>query len=78
MTKKEFILKTIISMAGNKAFADEYEREDAELQTSAIIHEARRLANEVATEIGFDKEHEPNMDKVREVLRQEFSVLRND
>lgn len=54
MTKEEFIMKAIISMAGNKAFADEYEREDAELQTSAIIHEARRLANEVATEIGFD------------------------
>lgn len=54
MTRKDFILKTIISMAGNRAFADEYQQEDAELQTSAIISEAKRLANDVAAVIGFD------------------------
>jgi hypothetical protein len=54
MTKKEFIYKTIISMAGNRAFADENKEEDAQLQTFAIIDEARNLANEVEEEIGFE------------------------
>ena len=47
MTRNEFILKTIISMAGNRAFADSYDRKDSELQTETIINEALILADHV-------------------------------
>lgn len=76
MTKNEFILRTVIALAGNENFS--YREDDcAWLLTRQIMGEALSLLVDMEDNpiADFDEEHEPNMDKVREVLRQEFSVL---
>lgn len=79
MTKNEFILRTVIALAGNENFSHQ-EDGRGRLIIGDIMGEALELMDEMEKYpiADFDDDHKPNMDKVREVLSQEFSVLRND
>lgn len=76
MTKNEFILRTIISMAGSNEVADIAMASClSNHQIERLIEDAQRIAEATARCCKFDEERKPNMDKVYEVLRQKPDIL---
>lgn len=76
MTKNEFIQRTMIALAGNRAFAD---MESSMIMRNAIIRETNRLVNmaEEDCEVVFDTEHECDLE-LKGVIFEAFGQVNDN